>query len=739
MELKLWPPPQDICHHPEIAPFTWNYASNIIIWQAPNPPPDGANELAAQTGLKLQYKPDKHCHFSNGSQPASRAPRLPYLGSQGYFLNIATDQIQGQANSETGLFYALITLLTIRRRYPQKVPAATIHDRPNCEHRGIMIDLARVVESPAFIISLLPLLAECKLNCLYLYLENKLQFKSHPELAHPCAWSADDARELVVQAQRYAIDIIPMPATVGHMEAILKHPAYNHLAVSGTGDHLETANPAAREFLRSIIDELCSLFPAPYMHLAGDECPYLGNDKAENIRKYADIINFMADCLRRHGRRGIIWGDMVEKYPELKSQLADDLILTVWKYGPLDDMEMPLPEEFVKAGFDTALAPAILADEPFLPSVARLTRNIPYLLRRSGMWGVITCLWEPRTQNLPVAKIGMAIAGAYSWMPFFSPHNAISQASRFVYGYDIADVYKLLDSHEFFDMMVSSCFGYYHSFELTCNSPLLHLKRQPDDTWRKLRDKVRHGYELLEKQTGFHRQHPDDYTAFEACATLALLLADMVVSMTEVGQMINDGATTTEFHEAATKLRRLAEFTQKTLTIQCQAWNHCRKPEDQNFQWWFTDPLNCKITCLKRFASELESMNFAPEHRFFVFQFHKGDAPAFNLWRIKILFSDDGILWKQVFFRTIPLWMSDGLTLEFMPEEGRLPRMVRIEPCYATWNPPGNDWRNMLKIGIGTLSTQAGKLYADSEPQAAETWYEVDYAADGINLKHHMR
>ena len=738
--IDLWPPPQEIRLAGGEVCFSVR-AQAVMEWHSGNTPPAGAVRMAADSGIIIRHVPvnDGFCFFI-GCTPQAKCSRLGYLGLQGYSLQVNDDGIIAEANSNTGLFYALVTLRTLLKSAPT-VPALEIIDRPNSDHRGIMIDLARVVESPDFIISLLPFLAECKLNQIYLYLENKIQLKSHPQLAHPCAWTGEEVKRLVTEAADYCIDIIPMLATIGHMESILKHPDYRHLAVSGSGDHLETDNPESKKFIAEVIDEICSLFPSEYVHLAGDECPYLGQDAGHTVRKYAGFMNFMTECLGKHGKRGIIWADMVEKYPELKSTLPKNLVLTVWKYGPMDDMPMPLPEEFVKAGFDTALAPAILADEPFLPTVERLTRNIPYLLRRTGMWGTINCMWEPRTQNLPVAKLGMAIAGACSWMPFSQTDDLIRRASLFTYGTDLSEVYRLLEGYEFFRIMMKSRFAFYHAFELTCGNPMIHLKRNDISEWVELRAKLHRGYELLKEQEMFKKNFPLDYASFEACATLAIVMADYIALMGRLGQKINSGSSID--NPLLAELHGLAGFTDYALQAQRIAWQACRRIDDSNFKWWFEDPLQFKRNCLISLADELEdnmskgSICLA-KRKFFSFEFHKGDAPEWNLWRVKILFSKNRHEWQQVFFRTVPLWMSDGVTLELMPENG-LPQHVRIESCYATWHRQSGDWSDMLKIRIGEIMPVCGRVYEHIPLVLAETEYEIEYSAQCIELSKRLK
>ena len=116
---------------------------------------------------------------------------------------------------------------------------------PFIPRRGVMIDLARVVETPEFVISQLPFYASSHLNCLYLHFENKLRYPSSPDWAHPCAWEMADLRRVIAAAAEWKIECIPVIASVGHQESLLIHPRYRKFAAPGTMDHLNVSDPEA--------------------------------------------------------------------------------------------------------------------------------------------------------------------------------------------------------------------------------------------------------------------------------------------------------------------------------------------------------------------------------------------------------------------------------------------------------------------------------------------------------------
>ena len=739
-EITLWPPVQHLTVTDPSSCFNTSVEINIL-WLAPCPPQAALTELAKQYGVKIRFEKKEDCFMINTSNCSLETIEIPHeLGEQGYRIQVNTKGINAAATSLDGLNYALLRIFELLKL--SVLPELTINDWPNCNHRGIMIDLARVVESPEFITSLLPFLAGCRLNQVYLYLENKLIFDSHPKLAHPMAWTKDEIRNLIGVAKDYNIEIIPMIATIGHMESILSVPEYRHLQAANTNDHLDTALPEARKFIRDIIEEVCQLFESKYVHLAGDECPYLGIDIQESVSKYAGFMNFMSDILNEYNRKGIIWADMIEKYPGLLKSISKDLILTVWKYYPVDSRPITQPDEYTRAGFDTAVAPGILADEPFLPTIERLTRNLPFLPRKTGLWGVINCMWEPRTQTLPVARLGIAAAGACSWNPFMiNSSNLISKASEYTYGEDISKLYSLLEGGKFFDMMIQSKFAFYHSFELSCNNPLLHLCEPESSEWQQLSSMITDGLNHLKVSKHLFKKYQDDFKAFEACATLAKTLSDCIVLMHRTGKAINAGIKSSQLIDIIAQLHSLIDYMQKTLIAQRIAWNICRKEYDPNYNWWFEDPLMYKIKCLSKFVDSLAASQKASssnitlaELDYFLFKFNKSDAKSWNLLRIKIFYSDCGYKWEQVFFKTIPLWMDDCLNFKLMPCNGELPNYVKIVPIYATWHRASNNWNDMIEISCGKINMTPNKIYNENIFPATDI-YDVNSTAVDIILK----
>jgi hypothetical protein len=345
-------------------------------------------------------------------------------------------------------------------------------------------------------------------------------------------------------------------------------------------------------------------------------------------------------------------------------------------------------------------------------------------------------MWEPRTQNLSVARLGIAVAGACSWNPFaIETAPLLCRASEFTYGEDISKLYKLLEGKKFFDMMVNSKFAFYHSFELSCNNPLIHLTEPVSSEWRRISTEINAGIDYLKNSECFSGRHRSDRKAFEACGTLAKTLADSVVLTRALGKKINAGGLR-EIADMSPQIRLLTKFMHETLKIQKEAWKACRRTHDPNYDWWFREPLLYKIKCLDAFADYLDAGpgKEAPALNYLLFRFNKGNAASWNLLRIKIFYSECGGKWEQVFFKTIPLWMDDSLDFKLMPYKGKLPDYIKIVPVYATWHREGGDWSDMIEILCGKINLFPGELYNETVFPATDI-YALNSTASALMLQ----
>lgn len=225
---------------------------------------------------------------------------------ESYTLSITPSGIYITANSETGAFYAIQSLLQMTRGgATNQIKCCTITDCPRFAYRGLHFDVSRHFRSKEFLMKQIDAMALLKLNTMHLHLTDaagwRLQIDSYPRLTEFAAWrpwqkwtdwwdsdrtyceqndprayggfySKEDIREIIAYATARHINVVPEIEMPGHSEEVLA--AYPQLSCNGkpygSGD-LCIGNEATFTFLENVLTEVIELFPSQYIHIGGDE------------------------------------------------------------------------------------------------------------------------------------------------------------------------------------------------------------------------------------------------------------------------------------------------------------------------------------------------------------------------------------------------------------------------------------------------------------------------------------
>jgi len=296
-----------------------------------------------------------------GSAPAG-AIVLKRSASAGeaYDLNIAPTGVEIAAGDRRGLFYGAVTVWQLATNGPALL-AMTIKDAPRYAWRGFMLDSARHVQSVDEVKRLIEAMAAYKLNVLHWHLNDdqgwRLEIKAYPKLTKVGAWRAPkgadayrpapaeyepyggfytqaQAREIVAYAAARNIMVVPEIELPGHATAaITAYPALGvtgEIPTSGMSDwgvfaNLYNIDDTTFAFLETVLDEVVDIFPAPYLHIGGDEAiknqwqaspkiqarmKALGIENEDRLQSW--FINRIAAHLAKKGRRIIGWDEILE-------------------------------------------------------------------------------------------------------------------------------------------------------------------------------------------------------------------------------------------------------------------------------------------------------------------------------------------------------------------------------------------------------------------------------------------
>lgn len=234
------------------------------------------------------------------------------------------------------------------------LPAIDIRDRPRFKWRGLMIDVARHFEPVAVIERNIRGMTAVKLNVLHLHLSDnqgfRIQSKVFPELTELGSGGQYYTQAQIKQIIRYAGDrgiiVVPefdLPAhavswLVSHPElASAPGPYHLYTRFGGKNPAFDPSNPETYRFLGRFFKEMAGLFPAPYIHIGGDENSGAQWNNNPAIQAYmqpsidsdealqAHFIQKLAGMINADGKQIIGWDEI------LQPGLEKGAIVQVWR------------------------------------------------------------------------------------------------------------------------------------------------------------------------------------------------------------------------------------------------------------------------------------------------------------------------------------------------------------------------------------------------------------------------
>jgi hexosaminidase len=191
-------------------------------------------------------------------------------------------------------------------------------------------------------------------------------------------YSQDDAREIIAYARERFIEIVPEIDIPGHSQAAVasypeflacdpENPHEVWLWQGVSADVINVSHPRAVQFAKDVIDELTDLFPFPYLHLGGDECPTYKWERNANCQaqlkeigsqNYRDLQIHFYRQLKEHiaakpaekQRQLIFWNEVLHGNTQ---PLGNDITIMSWIGAD------KAAQEAATRGMNTILTPQI--------------------------------------------------------------------------------------------------------------------------------------------------------------------------------------------------------------------------------------------------------------------------------------------------------------------------------------------------------------------------------------------
>ena len=343
-----------------------------------------------------------------------------------YRLRIAPTGIELSGAGPAGLRYGVETLgqLVDRRG---ALPACDIDDAPDFAARGLMLDVSRgKVPTEAELRALVDLCVRLKLNVLMLYVEHTFRWRRHPGIgAEADGFDAETLRALDAYAAARHVELVPNQQSLGHMEQILKLPAYAALAETDARWTLACADPRSYELLRDLYDEALPNFRSRLFHANCDEAWDLGSGRSRELAEslgpgglFLEHVRRVRELARDHGRRTAIWADFVHAHPERIAELPADVLLCEWWYEAEFDFDRV--RVFAEHGFEFWVCPGTSSWNCLFPRQDNALANVTRWAdagRRHGATGLLMTDWGDggHYNLLGNSWLGYAWAAQQAW------------------------------------------------------------------------------------------------------------------------------------------------------------------------------------------------------------------------------------------------------------------------------------------------------------------------------------
>lgn len=271
-------------------------------------------------------------------------------------------ELRGQ---RTGVFRGLMTCIQLmadaQQRGDKYLEFPELTDQPAFQWRGMHLDVSRHFFPVEFVKKYIDILAFYKMNSFHWHLTDdqgwRIEIKKYPLLTEVGSkrhetmvdkhfepyigdgkpvegyYTQNEIREIVRYAQARHIQVVPEIEMPGHaMAALAAYPNYSCfrspldvMTKWGVSEDVFCTKDSTLQFVKDILDEVCTLFPSKYIHIGGDEVPKtrwkqcascqqrireLHLKDEHELQSY--FISQIDQYLHKKGRQAIGWDEILE-------------------------------------------------------------------------------------------------------------------------------------------------------------------------------------------------------------------------------------------------------------------------------------------------------------------------------------------------------------------------------------------------------------------------------------------
>lgn len=380
-------------------------------------------------GMKIQVK----------NAPADITLTRKPLGKEEYILDISKQGVFIGYGDISGAFYGMMTLNQIIEQAGYALPFLHIEDKPDFGFRGFMLDVARCkIPKKETIYKIIDMLAAFKYNQFQLYMEGvPFEYPSFPNMTKN--------RELLTGEELFLIDkyckermieLVPCQNHFGHMRPWVQTD-YNCLAECPNGfddgpwgfkepEILDPTDERSLELVTQMADDLLPYFSSDVYNINCDETNELGKGKSRGLcekigtgRVYLNYILKLYEMTKSRGKRILMWGDIIKKYPELLPELPQDVTVLEWGYDDFEPTEQSC-KLMQESGVNYIVCPGTNTWNSVTGRTTTMINNIKTAAvngLKYGALGILCTDWGDNGHHQPlcVSYPGIVWAAANSW------------------------------------------------------------------------------------------------------------------------------------------------------------------------------------------------------------------------------------------------------------------------------------------------------------------------------------
>lgn len=313
---------------------------------------------------------------------------LPPLEHYAYVIRVTPEGIGIAAGDEKNLLYGYMTLLDLIEIHPAtgslEIPCCEIRERPLVKNRMVhfcVFPETKLWELHKFV----RLCGALKYSHLVLEFWGMLQYDCMKELAWPHAFTKEQIKPILQEAQDTGLEIIPMFNHWGHATAcrlihgkhvVLDQNPSLYPLFSDDGWCWRVEREEVRALLKQIRHELTELCgEGSYFHIGCDEAYGFTHTK-DRMEAICQFLNETGRELASEGRTAIMWGDMLlhrheefqkdnaysaacpdkESEAYMLSHLDKNLLIADWQYW-CDHYPIETALTLKDAGFSVLVCP----------------------------------------------------------------------------------------------------------------------------------------------------------------------------------------------------------------------------------------------------------------------------------------------------------------------------------------------------------------------------------------------